>query len=183
MSPMVSPAADGSARAFQATTAPAHRIARFRAICRCERRQNPSNRRPLRCRLRSQEFWPPANWPPIGHRPGLKVPSLQANYEYRYRDSNPGFRRERAFEHPAPSRKIRHFQGKHELGGIAERPNCSGDVRIWFGRLFSSRSRFQASQPNFRSPAADALDSSSGSGRGMVQSWRNPRPHRMSAWR
>ncbi len=33
-----------------------------------------------------------ANWPPIGHRTGSKAARFQANYEYRYRDSNPGFR-------------------------------------------------------------------------------------------
>ena len=77
-----------------------------------------------------------------------KTRRLQGEPRYRYRDSNPGFRRERAFDHPAPSCKITHFQGKPELGGIAECPECSGDVRSWFGRLFSSRSWFRASQTN-----------------------------------
>ena len=30
----------------------------------------------------------PSNWPPIGHPTGPKVAALQANYGYRYRDSN-----------------------------------------------------------------------------------------------
>ena len=144
---IVSPATDGSARASCSSPV----FAGFRSIRRGGRRQKTSNRRPRRSWLR----WPRAtatrqDWPPIGHQIGPKVTSLQANRGYRYRDSNPGFRRERAAEHPAPSRKIRHFQGKHELGGIAQRPNGSGDVRIWFGGPFSSRSRFQALQPDCR---------------------------------
>ena len=164
---IVSPATDGSARASCSSPV----FAGFRSIRGGGRRQKTSNRRPRRSWLR----WPRAtatrqDWPPIGHQIGPKVTSLQANRGYRYRDSNPGFRRERAAEHPAPSRKIRHFQGKHELGGIAQRPNGSGDVRIWFGGLFSSRSRFQALQPDCRLARRRAHSTSpSGSGTGMVQ--------------
>jgi len=64
--------------------------------------------------------------------------------EYRYRDSNPGFRRERASEHPAASRKSPYFQGKYEREGTAGYPESSRDVRIWFGRRCLSRSRSPA---------------------------------------
>jgi len=43
--------------------------------------------------------------------------------EYRYRDSNPGFRRERASEHPAASRKSPYFQGKYDGKEPPDTPN------------------------------------------------------------
>ena len=74
----------------------------------------------------------------VAHDPNNdETPVNTGVLQYRYRDSNPGFRRERASEHPIASRKIRHFQGKYGLGGTAKRPKCSGDVRIWFGQRSS----------------------------------------------
>ena len=101
--------------------------------------------RPVLCGPGRRIFLQPAPKPaPKATFRSLKSAYLQGESEYRYRDSNPGFRRERAPEHPAASRKMRDFQGKYEFVAIPECPKCSGDVRIWFGRLFFSRSRYRA---------------------------------------
>jgi hypothetical protein len=54
--------------------------------------------------------------------------------KYRYRDSNPGFRRERVSDRPVTSPKIAIFQAKRDWSGPLKPAECSGAVRIWFGQ-------------------------------------------------
>jgi integrase len=61
-----------------------------------------------------------------------ETPNNAGVLQYRYRDSNPGFRRERATEHPVPSRKIAKFPISRANMNSAESPNAP-NVREMFG--------------------------------------------------
>jgi integrase len=54
--------------------------------------------------------------------------------EYRYRDSNPGFRRERANGRSASVWQSCLSTGKSRNGGTLQDAQCSGDVPVWFPR-------------------------------------------------
>jgi hypothetical protein len=58
---------------------------------------------------------------------------LQGFERYRYRDSNPGFRRERALNSPAASGNVLHLHGELVRSPIDTAVKCTPDVGCEWG--------------------------------------------------
>jgi hypothetical protein len=72
------------------------------------------------------------DWSAIGPALPAVDEDLQGFCEYRYRDSNPGFRRERATEHPTASGKIRHYRGFRVTSRMLRDASRQPDVRLTY---------------------------------------------------
>ena len=125
----------------------------------------------------------PSNWPPIGHPTGPKVASLQANCGYRYRDSNPGFRRERELEPSRPFPKVPDLQDNSISLGTRRHPHAGRDVRVWYAREKPEWQRIPPATTTWRSasPRSTSVRASSPPSR---RPRRNPGPGRAlgSTW-
>ena len=72
---------------------------------------------------------PPESHAHCGARPQARqTPVNTGALKYRYRDSNPGFRRERALSSPVASGNVRHLQGKLLNSPIDTAARCTRDV-------------------------------------------------------